>query len=1112
MNQTSETTGLRVHRSNRVEVHAELLSTLLAADGPSIDPMKAITIVVGNRGTERWLSHRIAHMHKVCANVAFPFPGTTIQRLITWALGDEQRTRNWSLASVQWAILGELVALEPTERIWAPLTDWLGAEPRPAAHIIDRRILGLASEIARVFDRLTTFRPVWIREWSMGIPHQPPEGVAPWLPELFHRVYRRLGPGHDAERCLQAIANLRQQRHDSPPFPRLYIFGLSSLPPIWLELLGAAARHIPTDLFLLTPSNQFWADVRRGSADLPSPLVMARDQLATELERVLPPDHPPSATRTRPNPALATFGRIARDFQAVLERLPERYRDAPHAEAEVFIDPVPESGLSSGPEASALAWLQSDILHMRHPADHKVRLDDFERRRLRTNDTSIQLHSCYGLTRQLEALRDALLDRFDADPGLRPRDVVVLCPDIQKVAPLVSAVFEPAGSPGAPPRIPARVTDRTVRELNPVADVLLRLLAMVPSRLDAPSVLDFLSLEPVRTRFHLSPDDLPGVLDLVAASGARWGRDADHRVAFAQPADPLCTWRFGLERLAMGVVMDETPDGPLPLGVLPEAHASGVSFRLVGHLLDFLAVLSDLVQRLTEPRTPLEWVAVLHDALDRMVAPTTAAGFRIRQVRTAIDSLGEVVAANEAETAPLHLSASAVAAWLEGPLGAESGALGQQTGAVTFCSLLPERGVPARVVCLLGMDDAEFPRTTRTSGFDPTTSHPHVGDRDPRDEDRYLLLEALMAARDAFLVFWTGRDIRTNEAVAPAVPIGELVDIIEASFLPPHGWDSIRHHITIQHPLQAFSSRNLERGGLAPTTSSTQAATHRLATRRWSFDRRMESSARSLRGTARPSRPFWPSAHSLPPQAPGTITDLTDLERFWRQPVAWLVERGLGLWLRERHTELDHREPIELDPLDRYGLQSALMKAVFDDAEDIPDHVYQRRAARGLLPPGTPGRMAVADAWGPVAVAAELLAPFRTHAPARAVEVEVVPGASIAATIPNVGERCVTELIIGQVDGRKLLKIWLQAVLLTASGAPTRAVVASTGTTRKGPSVHAFRPFGGDSEAARSYLAWMVTTFERGRTRPLAFGTRASWAFATLKTGRKGPRIGELES
>jgi len=1116
MNSPARHAGLRVHRSNRVEVLAALLAAWIKerhADG-AVDPMQPDVVVVGNRGTERWLSHRLAEELGVCAHVEFPFPAGVVDRLVTWGCGGEARSATWSQDAVQWAILEELEQL-PAEPAWAALVGWLQAEARSTDRLIDRRRLGLAGQLARVFDRLCTFRPEWMVAWSKALPETPPPGVAAWQPALWQRLVHRLGPHHPADRLVRALRQLRStapgRMARRPPMPQLHLFGLSSLPPPYLEVLAAAGRHLDVDLYLLSPSDQYWADVRRGSVELPSPLVMARDRLASVLEQTLPPDEAPAPGRTRPNPTLATFGRLARDFQAVLERLPEGYRERSDEVAEWFVDPVPDSAEAEGPPASALAWLQSDILHMRHPADHKQSLVDFERRRLHPRDSSLQLHACYGLTRQVEALRDALLDLFDTHPHLHPRDVVVMCPRIDLVAPLVSAIFGRSRAHGAPPEVPFRVTDRTLRELNPVAEVVLRLLQMGFGRLEAPVVLDLLALEPVRVRFGLEPEQLPELAALVRSSGARWARDADHRALHGQPADPLCTWRFGLERLALGLVMDDDPAVDPFLSVVPEDRAVAVDRALLGTLLEFTATLSEELDRLSGAHSPAEWAVLLQSTLDRMVAPTTPAGFRVRQVRELLEVLARDADPQQVEGAPLLLDGPALAAWLESHLSVDAGPLGQQTGAVTFCSMLPQRGVPSRVVCLLGMDDGTFPRMGASLGFDPTTSHPRVGDRDPRDEDRYLLLEALLAARDHLLVFFTGRDVRTNEAVPPAVPVGELIDVMEASFLPPKGWHDVRRWLMVEHPLQAFSPRTLSVGGLAPSPDERSGVEHRLSSSVWSFDRRLERSARSLLAARRTERPFWPHGHQLPDEGEAApehaLIPLDEFVGFFRQPVAWLVERELGLWLRERDTTLPDRESIELDALENYTLKRDLLDAAVRADRGAGERIWQRRAARGDLPPGTLGKLAFEEAWAPVRVAAGLLDGAWEGAEPRRVDVDLGANGQLVGTVPGVSPAGLPTVVLGSWEGRKVLSSWLQAVALTASGTPTQAIIAWTGSGRNKPGVKSLMPFAGDIGAARAHVRWLASLRAEGLRSPLWLFSRSSWRFASQKVGSGGPTV-----
>src|SRR6202042_606721 len=78
-----------------------------------------------------------------------------------------------------------------------------------------------------------------------------------------------------------------------------------------------------------------------------------------------------------------------------------------------------------------------------------------------------------------------------------------------------------------------------------------------------------------------------------------------------------------------------------------------------------------------------------------------------------------------------------------------------RTGHVTVCTLVPMRSIPHRVVCLLGLDDGSFPRHIERDGDDLTARDQRVGDRDARSEDRQLLLDALLAARDHLVVTYS---------------------------------------------------------------------------------------------------------------------------------------------------------------------------------------------------------------------------------------------------------------------------------------------------------------------------------------------------------------------
>ena len=755
--------GLHLFRSNRIEILAQLLSGVVVDKAPS-DPFKPIEIVVGSRGMERWLRHDLAQNLSVCANFEFPFPAARLDAIVA-ALLSQPSPKDpdlWSPETLAWALLEVLPRHVPTkgfEVVQSYLEDplaWQGA--------VEGKQYGLARQLADVFDRYVAYRPELARAWSADKPLKLPRGseALGWQRTLWRAVHAHLqARRHRADRIAEAERILRENKTLPALDAPLFIFGVSSLPPSWMSLLGALSTHVDVDIFLLCPSNTYWAELHRVGEDPAAHLPDDRNELSEALR---------IQGAEAAHPLLVSMGRVARDFQLILESQPDHYVDE---RIDAFPDPA-----SKG-RARALHWLQSDLLAAHHPGNAPSRAA----RTLDPGDDTIQFHSCYGPTRQVEVLRDLLLGMLADHEELEPRNILVMTPNIESYAPLITAVFsegperrrEKDGKPiqgpdgwgriGAP-KIPFEVADLSVRRLNPVADALLRVVELVDSRLEASALIDLIALEPVRTRFGLDPDDIPTLQRWIEQSGIRWARDADHRARAGQPADPQNTWRFGLRRLMLGVVMAD--DGRILAGedapgrdteVRPFDDMEGSETLLAGKLVDFCNTLFRLIDELRSERTLGQWVTALHGVLDEMTATSPAASWLTLRVRETLDELA-LIGSNTPSTRPIALDA--IRSALAGRFEVAGRVTKEQSGAVTFCAMRPMRSVPYEVICLLGMDEDAFPRKGGGFAFDLTSLHPRVGDMDPRDEDRYLMLEAILAARRCLVVLYSGRDPRTN--------------------------------------------------------------------------------------------------------------------------------------------------------------------------------------------------------------------------------------------------------------------------------------------------------------------------------------------------------------
>jgi exodeoxyribonuclease V gamma subunit len=523
---------------------------------PLASAMTEEVIVVSSQGLERWLSQELAVRLGVCANARFPFPRTFIDELIGKGASEEDGPTfdRESLSFAIAALLPEIAERQGAESIAA----YLSSDPR------GQKRFELARQIAGVFDQYAVYRPDLVAAWERGSGHG-------WQPDLWRALVDRLGPVHVAARAEEFLA---APLPDMTP-ERVSLFGISSLPPIYLRLLSRIAKEREVHVFLLSPS----------------PVAEPRHPLA------------------------ASLGALGRDFEALLMR---------EAEPEVrdrFVAPGDET---------LLQVLQADLL----AGTRRAHGTNAARVQVRLEDESLAVHSCHSPLREVEVLRDQLLAMFEADPTLEPHHVIVMAPDIDAYAPLIDAVFGVDTSD--PGYVPYRIADRKVSAWNLVAEALLELLSLAGSRMKASEVLDLLQLDPVQRRFGIDAEEVPELRRLVRESGIRWALDAEHRAAFEQPPVEENTWRFGVRRLLLGQALRDT--GEPFHGVLPIETSSDAA-PLVGRLSEVVRELETWRDQLSVARTLDDWAVCLRELLGAFVPSEEPHVWGLRAVLESIDAL-----------------------------------------------------------------------------------------------------------------------------------------------------------------------------------------------------------------------------------------------------------------------------------------------------------------------------------------------------------------------------------------------------------------------------------------------------------------------------------------
>ncbi|QCH15634.1 exonuclease V subunit gamma [Synechococcus sp. CB0101] len=887
---------LTLYRSNRAELLAQVLAAQLRLEPPG--PLEQIQVVVNTWPTSRWLGEQIATGNGagIAANLRFPFPTSQLRQVVDQWLGSSPAPGPdpWRAQNLVWPLLELLPPLlEQPEA--APLQRWLQQrQGHSQLRQLDRPLWQLARAIADAIDDYGLYRPAMLEAWlqgqavdSRGQP-LPPELL--WQPLLVQRLAEALPGEAFGLRALALIRRLQQGwRPDSTNPQPLRLFGLSSLAPVQVELLQAISACQAVELYLLTPCRDLWQ--RRDAAG-------SRDPLSSDWLLEVPGLE-------------ARFGRLGAEFQQLLEGSGENQLGE-WREGDLFFAPAAVA-VEQGRTPTLLEQLQERL------ASGAADGEATDALQADPGDSSLEFHACPGRLRQLQVLRDRLLQLLAADPKLEPRDILVMTPQVEAFAPLVGAVFGDSGATGV--QLPWRLTDRSQQSEAGISQGLLELLQLGGERFTASALERLLACTPLLTAQGLEGDDAAAISRMLQEAGFRWGLDGRDR-----GGDGTHSLEWALDRLVLGLVLPQLP-GMAPGDCAPLAMEG--SLEQQQRWIALLRTLLEQLRWLAQPRSPAQWIEGLRPLLQALFGDGGERAWELQSLHAVLSDWKAVAQASE-----LELAAPVVAELLGERLSEGSGRFGHRSGALTISALEPMRAIPHKVVVLMGLDAGAFPRQRQRPGFHLLEQQRQLGDPNSGDQDRYVLLESLLSARQHLLVSWSNRDERSGEALEASTPVRQWLEWLSRE-LP-------------QLPLRVHCANPLERANFLPADPWPPASCdRRLLQARQQLEQGLSAPpARGLAFSAMPSPAAEPVAS--PEQA------WSELRQWIEQPQrSWL--EGLSLRPREfDHPVLD-RDALELGERER----AALLRQQLDPLpEALPDWPLIERGT-GLLPPQAAGELEV---------------------------------------------------------------------------------------------------------------------------------------------------------
>lgn len=881
-----------IYHSNQLDLLKSLTAQLMKRQ-----PLNAVfeqeVILVQSQGMGQWLQIQLAQELGISANIHYPFPTQFVWDIYRVFFPELPQNNTFSADFMVWIIMALLpdLAKRPS---FATLNHYFELDD-------EQKRYQFASCIAGLFDQYIVYRADWIDAWQNGESVSELGSTQEWQAILWRELvsYSQniLGlSSHRADihkKVIEILTHKKLTKAQKKQLPkRIFIFGIVSLPPLYLELFNALSQHIDVHVMFMNPCRQYWGDIVDRSF----------------VHKYVTDENIANMMLQESHPLLASWGKLGREHLVLLQNYQKQDIDA-------FFDYE---------QQSLLGFVQQSILELQNnfPNQSTLQLETSSQKQpILTNDDSITLHACHSEQREVEVLYDYLLTILEQDPSIDLNDCVVMVADIEHYAPYIQAVFDNAPKSRY---LPYTISDQKLRYIDPIIQGFSLLLELPKSRLEIDYLFDLLEIPAIAKRFNLDEEGLKLLQHWIVDSGIRYALDSS--------VDEPHSWLVGIHRMLLGYTMESQLDSWQD--ILPYDNTTGHDSELVGYLADFIMAIAKWYDILSCSHTIAQWQNICVQLLDEFFVVDSDSESLLLMIQEQWQNIIEQAVLTNYQD---EISVTILHSLLQGKFEQQAISHRFLIGKINFCTLMPMRSVPFKIVCLLGMNDGIYPRPITQLGFDLIAHHWRLGDRSRRNDDRYLFLEALLSAQQRLYISYIGYDIQTNDVRYPSILVDELIEYLKQNYLllgdellnAEVSSIRLQNHLLQTHTRMPFSASNYS----GQTSKMVSYADEWLPAAK-----KQGVSSTFIRQLS--TKPF-------------DSINIDELKRFYSHSIRTFTKGRLGYAINYIDEQLPTTEHFNLNNLECYHVNNQIIAQFLPQEqidENLDERLYQKMLRSNQLP------------------------------------------------------------------------------------------------------------------------------------------------------------------
>lgn len=870
------------------------LSEQLAADLREQEQsiFQTIHIITQTAGMNVWLGQTLANELGIFCNFKFWGLREWLEQAADTLLVGKQyysqhNSMTWTLFNILNKEMPELQTLK----------DFFGTD--------DLLRMELAMKIADVFDQYQAYRPQMITAWNQAKLIYDNNPIEQWQSFLW-RELKKENHFTDLSSLMEIINKSihsqdfekNQKRMES--MPRVYLFGFSTFTEIQISMLKGFSKLLSIKVYLTNYAPDiYWVEDK-------SEEVLRRSEGQEAAQSFI-----------KGNSLLLNWGKLMNSGLRMFSKLDNNdFFNLSHTIS------VPHS---DGQIHSLLGAVQDSVWH------NKVFADELDSEALPINETilcnwdqfltdgSITIASHFSKKREVEGLYNYLIDVFlsSADEDIKMRDVLVVVNDINAYAPYIRAIFDQSlplqfstDEEGKQNFFSFKgyysIADERIIDNQNILTALLILLNLDEERITAEEILNLLLNPYIRETFNLTLDDLPFLKEQMDRASMRYGWDNNK-----ENDTYLVSLNMGLKRMFLGgLVPNEKVVNYKDGHIVPiDSYDNYQDFKRVVHFSFFMENLEQFLLHRKKDRTLEEWQQYIENLMNTFVKDLNNDRdewyWKVMSQMSVIEGLSE-------NTKEQMISFAAFKHHLLMRLNNTQNSNQYLSKGITFCSPIPFRSIPFKVIAILGMNDDAFPRKNNPIDFDLMALYPQIGDRNLNANDKQLFLDMLMHAQQKFYLSYIGKDIQDKTEKPPSVLIDKLLGYIARA--ANKTIKEVKNELVIEHPL-------------------------------WNFDSRYNQSDSRLGKNyliqKRPNVNHF-SVQEIEKKWEINELEISELKDFFVNPFTYYFKKILGIYLESMPQALPETEKFELDQLDKWKIKDEIITSYIYDIPFSTEIKYQK--------------------------------------------------------------------------------------------------------------------------------------------------------------------------